>query len=59
MSATSRRRRRRRHPSVSGDDGVAPDEHQLRVVQNIIMKMYIADTNKEIWIGKSELFVSK
>ena len=36
------------------------DECQLRVVQNVIMKMYIADTTeKKIWIGKSALFVSK
>ena len=36
------------------------DECQLRVVQNVIMKIYIADiTEKKIWIGKSALFVSK
>ena len=38
------------------------DECQLRVVQNIIMKMYIADTahaEKKIWIGKNARFVSK
>ena len=36
------------------------DKCQLRVVQNIIMKMYIADTTeKKIWIGKSALFVCK
>ena len=36
------------------------DECQLRVVQNVIMKMYIADTTeKKIWIMKSALFVSK
>ena len=36
------------------------DECQLRVVQNVIMKMHIADTTeKKIWIGKSALFVSK
>ena len=36
------------------------DECQLRVVQNVIMKMYIADTTeKKIRIGKSALFVSK
>ena len=35
------------------------DECQLRVVQNVIMKMCIADTTeKKIWIGKSALFVS-
>ena len=35
------------------------DECQLRVVQNVIMKMYIADTTEKIWIGKNALFVSK
>ena len=36
------------------------EECQLRVVQNVIMNMYIADTTeKKIWIGKSALFVSK
>ena len=36
------------------------DECQLRVVQNVIMKMYIANaTEKKIWIGKSALFVCK
>ena len=36
------------------------DKCQLRVVQNVIMKMYIADTiEKKIWIGKGALFVSK
>ena len=35
------------------------DECQLRVVQNVIMKMYIADTTeKKIWIGKRALFAS-
>ena len=36
------------------------DECQLRVAQNVIMKMYIANTTeKKICIGKSVLFVSK
>ena len=36
------------------------DECHLRVVQNVIMKMYIADTTeKKIRIGKNELSVSK
>ena len=36
------------------------DECQIRVVQNVIMKMKFADTTeKKIWIGKSALFVSK
>ena len=35
------------------------DECQLLVVQNVIMKMHIADTTEKIWIGKSALFVSK
>ena len=34
------------------------DECQLWVVQNIIMKMYIADTT-EMWAGESALFVCK
>ena len=36
------------------------DECQLQVVQNVIVKMHIADTTeKKIWIGKSALFASK
>ena len=36
------------------------EECQLRVVQNVIMKMCIVDTTeKKIWIVKSALFVSK
>ena len=36
------------------------DECQLRVVQDVIMEMHIADTTeKKIWIGPSALFVSK
>ena len=34
------------------------DKCQLRVVQNIIMKIYIADTT-EMWAGESALFVCK
>ena len=35
------------------------DEYQLWVVQDVIMKMYIADTTEKIWAGESVLFVCK
>ena len=35
------------------------DECRLRVVQNVIMKMYIADTTEKMWAGESALFVCK
>ena len=35
------------------------DECQLRVVQNVTMKMYTADTTEKMWAGESALFVCK
>ena len=35
------------------------DECQLWVVQNAIMKLYIADTTEKMWAGESALFVCK
>ena len=35
------------------------DECRLRVLQNVIMKMYIADTTEKMWAGESALFVCK
>ena len=35
------------------------DECRLQVTQNVIMKMYIADTTEKMWAGEKALFVCK